>query len=349
MTKIILFIFVGLLFNIGDAFADKIYLKSGKIEEGKIQKKEPELHGTMGHSDWCSGDGQVILRRDNGSGQCLSKNDIERIEKTIKKPEGVALLAKDDKWGIEQYGYKTQLIPANTEYSVGQPMIFHLVMKNVGNDIKWYDNQAIGHDTLSIQDENRNEVYCKQGPFQTLGADRPIDAGEIVSLFENRNISDEYVIVKPGKYTIQFRGGNYGMSRDSDFPPSNIIEFDVKPGEPDPEDVLISSLSNLFSKDWKLSRDWDKNQTPLGRKSIKSKASVFAQYHSSKSNSAYIRLWLTIEQDDQLKNEEFKGKISELLGQNSDGKFIYIEVSESADKVWPTARQDISSALKLKK
>lgn len=348
MQKLFLII-TGFFLLTSNTYADKIYLKSGKVEEGKIRKIEVDSSDSMTSNIWCKG---VILESDKGGGRCFSKNDIEKIEKTFKKPEGVALLAKDDKWGEEKYDYKTQLIQVNGEYVVGQSMQFHLVMKNVGEDIKWYDKQSIVHDALTIKDTNGDEVYCKIGSFQTMGGRRPIDTGEIVSLFENRNITNEYVIVKPGKYTIQFRDGIYGTSKDSNFPPSNIIEFEVKPGTPSQFDVFIASLKGIVpEKRWKLSQKWYNHQSPLGRKPVESIELVFTRHPESnlKVDLVFIQLWQTDEMANEVKQEETKGKMSEYLGKDSNGKYIYINVPENAEKFWPSARKDISLALKLEK
>ncbi len=305
----------------------------------------------MSWDDWCIGADDIEFWHKD-SGQCILKSDIEKVEKELKEPEGIALLAKDDHWGKEQTGYKTQLIPAGNEYIVGQPMLFHLVMKNAGTDIKWYDHQAISHNALQIKDANGNEAYYKQGSFQTAGSEQPIDTGEIVSLFENRNITREYVITKPGKYTIQFRGGNYGMSIDSTFPPSNIIEFEIRSKGPSQEDILISSLSAVLPKArWQLTPDWNhEDGTPLGRDPVKGFSIGIVRHAKLKVNVVSMTLWQTETPSDiSRKQKEGENKVSEYLGYRSSDQYYYAYIPAQAQKYWPTVRSDIITALDLKK
>ena len=145
MRTIILVTLIGFLLCTNNTQADKIHLKSGKILEGKLKENK----NSMPWDDWCTGENQVELWN-NHSGQCLTKSDIDNIEKEYKKPEGIALLAKEDHWGEESNGYRTQLIPASDKYVVGQPMIFHLVLQNVSTMVKWYDDQGLAHPSFNI-------------------------------------------------------------------------------------------------------------------------------------------------------------------------------------------------------
>ncbi len=204
-------------------FADKIYLKSGEVVQGKLKKVE-KLHAW--DDDWCTGQDNIQLWEDL-NGRCISESSIERLEKEFRPPEGVALLANDDNWGEPKYGYSTQLIPASKVYTRGEPMLFHLVLKNVSGSLKWYDSQGVRQNTLLIIGPDGKEVNYKRGQVMTAGAEQPIDTGEIVILFENRNIAKEYTITIPGHYTIKFREGDYGLSAESIFHASNIVEFEV--------------------------------------------------------------------------------------------------------------------------
>lgn len=352
MFKKIFLVLLEILIFTCDAPADKIFLKSGQIEKGKIRKTEKG----MTYQDWCLGEDKVILENDSGPYQCLSENDIDKIEKTFKKPKGVALLAKDEKWGEKQNGFQTQLIPANRQYVVGQPMILHLVLKNVGGDFQRYDKQDMS--SLSIKDTNGNQVFSKSPPVQKLGSSFPIDTGEIFSLFEKEDITSEYVIVKPGKYTIQFIGFQDGPTTDFYLPSSNIIEFEVKPGIPNPHDVIIYSLKDILPNnhwDMYMIQGWMDNQYPRGRKPVKSIGVAMGTYNLTKSGvrtgykPAYVSidLWQTDEMAEEVEHEEAAGKVSEYWGKDSNGKYVYVYMSENAEEFWPTVRNDVTVALKL--
>lgn len=332
MTRIIFMMVIGVLVCAGSVFADKIYLKSGKVLEGKLREKK-EL---MPWDDWCTGEDQVELWH-NHSGQCLNRSEIVKIEKEYKKPEGVALLAKDDHWGEESDGYRTQLIPASDEYVIGRPMLFHLLMQNVSDEVKWYDDQGLAHPPFNIIGPDGEKIIHKVGPFQTLGAEEPIDTDEIVVLMENRDITEEYVITKPGIYRIEFP---YGWAS------SNVVEFEVKPGQLKKEDVLITSLSDVIPDKCYLYKGW--KISPAGRQEIKAVplAIYCGKIHHMGGEMLLWQSDKTVDISVDKENENIE--VSEYLGKNDSGH-IYVSSSEKLRGIWPNIKEDIIKALKLKK
>jgi hypothetical protein len=317
--------------------ADKIYLKSGKILEGKLMDANK--------MDWV--DANDIIIWSEKSSPIVPRSDILRVEKEFKKPEGLALLAKDDNWGKPENGYVTQMIAQSDEYAVGKPMKFGLVLKNVSDSLKWYDHQAIKQNTLTIKSEYNNEPYYKVGPFQTAGGPHPIDKGEIITLFENLNITDEYVITKSGKYTIQFRGGNCGIGIDSNFPPSNIIEFEVKPGTPDERDLLISSLIKSFPAiRWHTATShMNRRDTPSGRKNAEGISVWFLQSLPNTKGGVIVTLWQT-KTPAEVNEQGTDSPVSDYLGKNTSGYF-YITIPTEANVYWPKMKEDIIKALNI--
>lgn len=338
---IILVIFLSLSNN---AFADKIHLKSGQVKEGMLKVRKARISG----DNWCTGEDEIEFVWSSLNSECLAKSDIVKVEKEFKEPKGIALLAKDDLWGDELNGYRTQLIPASSEYMVGYPMFFHLVMKNVSIDTKWYDSQGLGHDDLIIKDANGEKVYYKGMPFQTGGSGKPIDPEEIVTLFENRNIAAVYSIMEPGKYAIQFRKGNYGMSEDSTFPASNILEFEVKSGIPGEHDILISALSDILPDGgWQL---LPSQKMPPGVNPAKCVSIFIERQSKSKDDIVAIALWQTNEPSDALAQQKVGGsEVIEYLGHSSSGKHYYAYIPLRAEEYWPSVRNDIVKALDLQK
>jgi hypothetical protein len=327
-----------------DVFADKIYLKSGKMLEGKVIDKRESYNPARSYCE----DFNDIVVWDNGTYRCVPKDGILRIEKEFKKPEGLALLAKDDKWGKPDNGYVTQLIPQIEKYIVGKPMKFGLVLKNVGESVRWYDHQGISHNVLRIKTGDNNEPYYKVGPFQTGGAEHPIDKGEVVTLFEGRNITDEYVIIKPGKYTIQFRGGDYGMAIDSTFPASNVIEFEVKPGTADECDLLISSLVGILPDvRWQAATaPKGDRRTPAGRKEVKGISIILVRHSGLIRDTIITTLWQTKTAAEVI-GQGAGTETSDFLGRNASGN-LYAKIPPKALDYWPKMKEDIVKALKLK-
>lgn len=342
--KLIFIIFLSVFMFQGISFADKIYLKSGKILDGKVMERRKNYNPARSYCD----DPNAVVVWENGTYHCIAQDDIQKVDKEYKKPQGLALLVKPDKWGTLQNGYATQLIAQSNEYVVGKPMKFGLVLMNKSDSLKWYDHQAITHNTLIIKTPDNNEPYYKVSSFQTAGSEHPIDKGEIVTLFEDRNISDEYVILKPGKYKIQFHGGIYGMAIDSNFPASNIVEFVVKPASPNPTDLLISSILNILPDSrWQTAASRSYNP-PSGRKEVKGISIILIRYPESGliMGTIIVTLWQTQAKADVLEQGTNK-QVSDYLGMNSSGYF-YIEIPPKALDYWPNLKEDIIKNLKLK-
>lgn len=328
---------------IGNAHADRIFLKSGEILQGKLkdQGSNSAIEG------WCQGKEHVILW-ENQSSRCVLRADIVKVEKEFRKPTGIALLAKKSSWGSEKFGYETQLIPLSEEFIIGKPMNFGLVLRNVSKSLKWYDAQAIGHNSLRVIGPDGKHLHYKNYSFQTMGSELPIDKEETVSLFDSRDISKEYVLTNVGKHRIQFREGDYGMGHDSDFPASNEIEFEVKTGTPSQLDVLISSMLTLLpSSNWTVTVR-GRNEGPIGRQLMETIGCDFVRPSRLKSDVIQISLWQTQRPTELLKQSEKKpGESSEFLGRNSSGYF-YILMPSRAEKTWPNIRKDILKKLELK-
>jgi len=339
----IILICLGLACNL--SHGDKIYLKSGDILTGKIMESRVSWNPAR---DYCDDPNDIVVW-DDGTHRCFPKDEILRVEKEFRKPEGLALSAKENNWGKPDYGYATQLICQSRKFVVGKPMNFGLVLKNVSDSLKWYDHQAISHNSLLIKAPDSNEVYYKKGPFQTLGAAHPIDKGEIVTLFENRNITNEYVITEPGKYRIQFRKGSYGIFIDSTFPASNIIEFEVKRGTSRKEDRILSRLIDILpNKKWQLARiSNSSSDRPAGRKKVKNTFSCdLLRIAALKKDVVTIRLWITPKRT-KVNKQRKDDLVSAYLGKTSLGH-AYTLTPQKVEQYWPTAGQDIFNALRYK-
>lgn len=360
MRKILL----GILFfvfssNIG--FADRIYFKSGEVLEGKLREPKTDRRG-----DWCEGEGKVILDEGN-TAECVELADIVRVEKILKKPEGTALLAKEENWGESEFGYRTQLIPLSEEFVVGKPMLFGLLLKNDTDTIKWFDSQGILHSCFKVVGPNEAPVLCIQHVFSTMGYELPIDTGEIAILSEHRDISGEYVMTQPGKYSIQIDGHNYGIGLPDTFPKSNVVEFEVQPGPGKSPDRLHGKLASIARPPhWYLYSGWRTGAGPAGREKVESLVFAFT-YMKKLQNLAdyYVPVWVTktparLQKDKgataqtmaqqsakSMLYQESPAQTSHYLGENRDGYF-YATISEQARNDWPGIIKDLRKGLDLK-
>ena len=69
--------------------------------------------------------------------------------------------------------------------------------------------------------------------------------GNVVYLFDGLDIDSQYLIVKPGRYSVQFRGYT--------APKSNTVEIDVRPGTLPPIKRIAARLLDVVPSDWVLS------------------------------------------------------------------------------------------------
>ncbi|MFC1599267.1 hypothetical protein ACFL2W_00600 [Candidatus Omnitrophota bacterium] len=339
----------------GSIFADTIYLKSGKVVEGKIEDPHKDF-------PWRRA-AKIILHTGDSHEiyEYISRDSIEKIEKKFKKPEGTALLARQDCWGEEKSGLRTQLIPMSDEYVLGKPMKFSLLMQNVGDSVYWYDKQGIINDRFIVKDPQGKQAYNKHQPYQTCGYDEPIDRGEINILFENRDIAEETVIINSGEYTVQFSETTF---RNVILPASNILEIQIKQGKPRREDILITSLVEILpSNQWyyyALEGHKEYISRVMSRKAIDEGVIVVLNHRDYiGKGEPRIVLWQTEKPAkiiriknflDFLKPEKFRNNVysNEYLGRNTLGH-VYARIPSFVDKVWPTFREDVTNALGLSK
>jgi len=341
MKRILMIILLLGGMSLPSCFADTIYLKNGKILEGKLKENTPSPI----RDEWCSGEEEIELIQGTIS-QCLRRVNIEKVETPHKEVPAVALLAINDQWGPEENGYRTQLIPASEEFIIGQPVKVHLVMKNVSDKIKWYDVQGISR-ALRVNDSTGQPVMSKQAIVQTLGAEQPIDPGEIVVLFEDKDITKDFVITRPGSYTLQSARGNYGFSSDT-IPVSNVLTIQIKPGQVNAEDYMIDALTKVLpDKTWQVTPGWGKFPNgPAGWLAEKPVEVQMVKSTGKDKELLTIQVWQTSEDAVPDPNVSRKSA-SEFLGQDIDGKYYYALIPMEAVEPWLTAREDIIHALAI--
>ncbi len=103
---------------------------------------------------------------------------------------------------------KLQLSAAKHRYRLGEPVVLRLELANNSDMDLAYDGQQVRvNHSLIVRDENGKEVPYTAGPVQTCGGDFALPSGQKVVLFDGLDISQQYALDKPGRYTVQFRRG----------------------------------------------------------------------------------------------------------------------------------------------
>jgi hypothetical protein len=174
-----------------------------------------------------------------------------------------------------------------------------------------------------------------------------------VTLLERLNITPQYYIGKPGRYTVQHRGERSFDIDEAGIPPSNIVEMHVHPGELPVADVVIGRLLEIMPEKpsperytqgkWELSRWGSGDVKPDGR--ARGKGFMIA-----------LILNLTGYKDDLIgcdicvMEKPAEGEspepafVSEYLGRSQWGH-VYIAIPPEALKHWPDVRERVAKAL----
>ena len=163
-------------------------------------------------------------------------------------------------------------------------MKFRLVVKNFGRSDVPYDCQGLdGNSSLVVRDPQGRVVPYIGGSFQTASPlPLPLLApGETAILFDGLDLASQYLIVKSGKYTVQFHGINDAAEakakeqaerRSSEvwgkrfrdkfdwrewsgalIPTSNSAVIEVQPGTVPPVKHIAARLLDVLPKEWGMS------------------------------------------------------------------------------------------------
>jgi hypothetical protein len=186
-----------------------------------------------------------------------------------------------ESWGWELAGLRTRLVPLEKQFVLGQPMKFRLELKNFGQGAVRYDSQGVGlNGSLLVRDPQGRPVRYIGGSFQTMGQS-PLPSlapGKTAVLFDALDLASQYLVVRPGRYTVQFRGiSNETEAKAQEesrrriseaeakdtgekidwwgalLPQSNAAAIDVQPGTVPAVKRIAVRLLDVLPKDWELS------------------------------------------------------------------------------------------------
>jgi len=145
--------------------------------------------------------------------------------------------------------FDLRLVPLSQNFVIGKPMLFRLEMTNTTDKTIGYTQTSwLVNDPMTIKDPNGVTAPYVDSSYQTPAAPAFAEPGQTVILADNYDVRSQYHIVKPGRYTFQFKGLSNHMK------PSNIVEVDIKPGPLSPLETVVEKLIPVLPKEWKLTR-----------------------------------------------------------------------------------------------
>jgi hypothetical protein len=138
-------------------------------------------------------------------------------------------------------GVSTHLTAVSENFVIGKPMLFKLTLTNGATAAVYYDDQqAAVNESMTITDTDGQLQPYVAPLYQTSGGPETLAPGASAVIFEGLDISRQYEIVKPGRYSVRFSGKGLSVSpetggKEKHHPlgvgllfPSDTVEIDVK-------------------------------------------------------------------------------------------------------------------------
>jgi len=269
-------------------------------------------------------------------------------------PQGERPLSLE--WGPVQKGVRTRLVPHSAQFILGQPIKFRLEMQNVGEATGWY--YGPDEDSMLINGPDGKVVPYIRGPFSVVCRPQPLRPREVVTLFQAIDVTPQYYIVKPGRYTVQFRGTLGGPPgapvSPVPLPPSNVVTIEVLPSKDGASDGdFVLRLLSVLPKGWDFSADpyayiQERDVRPAGRLPVKGVyADMWYSPAGMKGNYVWIKVWQTC-RSVEMSEQKKATLISEYLGKNQWGH-VYVLIPPEAKRYWRDARKQIAAALEVRR
>jgi hypothetical protein len=183
-------------------------------------------------------------------------------------------------WGSTKDGVRTGLSAIQEHFSLGKPMLFRLVIENLGSRALQVETTqvAINASMSIVRSDGTNVPYIAPGA-QTGWGGPVLNPGERKVLFEGLDIADQYLIASPGTYTVQFRGnpGNVGVEELPAFaaiPASNVVTIRVTDGPLKLSRLVARALFDAAMFDavqasgWRMAIYKEGDVVPVGRSSV---------------------------------------------------------------------------------
>jgi hypothetical protein len=155
----------------------------------------------------------------------------------------------DTPWGKSANGVESRLTLVTAKPTLGQQLLVKLELRNTGTAPAKYDSQqAAVNGSLIVKGPDDAKVSYIGRPVQTLGGNKTLKANETVTIFASLDVNSQYHLNRPGKHTIQFRGGN-------GLPISNVLTVTLADAPLSDYQKLFGTLEKTKPAGWKIA-DW---------------------------------------------------------------------------------------------
>jgi hypothetical protein len=259
-------------------------------------------------------------------------------------------------WGPIQNELRTALYAMGDECSLGKPMLFRLVIENLGSRALQVETTQVAiNASMSIErSDGTNVPYIAPGA-QTGWGGPVLNPGERTVLFEGLDIADQYLIASPGTYTVQFRGnpGNVGFEAIPAFaaiPASNVVTIRVTDGPVKPSRLLASALFDAVqASGWHVELFGEGDVVPVGRSSVSGTALALGRDRPTSMADALVALiWVTASPSAIVppKPDEKSWSPAEAIGRCPWGE-VYLRSASASPAELETVRRLTATALNI--
>jgi len=262
------------------------------------------------------------------------------LERSIKK-ERVKREFREEHSRTEKEAFdraiRYVLIPIGDEFTLGEPMLFRLEMRNVGDvPIAFYRCEVMVDDPLIVTGPNGQTLQYVDTWYQRAMRSDAILPGETIVLVDGYDVTSQYRILKPGVYTFQFKSGPRR---------SNVCTVEIKPGPVPERERIVEKLLPVLPAGWRWCRSV---RSPSGLKEDEPVESLYIRL-SGKPGGKRNRYGLTLlilMGGDPIDTDPWLKEWFDFLGHSLWGP-VYARVNE-VETLWPAYRPDIASALRIK-
>jgi hypothetical protein len=243
---------------------------------------------------------------------------------------------------ISRTGFDVRLIPLTQEFFVGKPMLFRVEMKNISNEtLGYWHTSVMVNNPMAIEDPNNTIIPYIEGDYQTNAAPEFVEPNETIVLADNYDLRSQYHITTPGRYTVQFRKRPLTPS------PSNIVEYDVKPGQLSPSELLVEKLLPVISPAWNFTRKINSADEFAKEQAGEAVSFWLTGKHNRKGENKGINIALNIiifigSDSTQVRLRDHLAEL-ELWGQSQWGP-VYVK-SLNAEQLWPDYQEQLMKVL----
>jgi len=239
---------------------------------------------------------------------------------------------------------RSQLVLLDADPAVGGPLRIRLELVNDSDTPMLYDAQGCSsNNSFDVRGPAGESVRFIDGPRSTGGSYHDLAPRSAVTLIEKADLTGQYLVSKPGRYTIRFRGyirivdaarhsrirkevenddkaDYFGMLQaieSSVEEPSNTVTVEVRPGTVPEKYVVAEKLLPALPPRWEFAVNWWPPRTEDPEYTL-------FRPDRKKGDSVIV---LRVSLGPPLKDERRAGEWA--------GKSVYVRSSADDEKAWP--------------